>query len=102
MISTVKYIAFIFAILQSFAISAFAQSNIQEDAKFALIEARNLNETAVLEGTQWIIAKEYLSRAEKSMSRGKYQNALNMANKAIHFLVLGLEQKEEQLHENQE
>lgn len=82
--------------------SAFTQSDIQEDAKAALIEARGLNERAIREGAVWTIAKEHLSKAERFMNEGNHQGALAMANKAIRFLSLGLEQKKQPLYEHRE
>tara|TARA_E500000331_G_scaffold282854_3_gene276608 strand:+ start:3346 stop:3624 length:279 start_codon:yes stop_codon:yes gene_type:complete len=91
-----------FLVSQVLVINSYAQPDVQSRAKTALIEARTLNELATTEGTRWVIAKEHLMAAERLISSGNYQDALEMANKAIHFFILGLEQKKGPLYNHRQ
>lgn len=100
MIYTFRRIIFIFLLSQLVAVNAFGESIDQNKAEVALAEARRLNQQALLEGTRWIIAIEHLSQAEELARNKRYPEAIKIANQAIHFFILGLEQKKQPLYEH--
>ena len=100
MIYTFKRIIFIFLLAQLVAVNAFGESIDKNKAEAALAEARRLNDQATIEGTRWTIAQEYLSKADELAGNKRYSEALELANQAIHFYILGLEQKKQPLYEH--